>query len=229
MSKGEAIRRLIAQGMDDASILARVDTTLNSVRWHRSKARAVPAPRTDTVEAALVRFGLLDEAQSRIIGYFGTRGPGLYAAVAGWAFVVNHSVGSRFGQCSYRRKRIEVHGALLDKPRDLRETFFHEIAHALDSLANGRSSGHGAAWQAIMTRCFGLPPSRTAALHSPEALEAVRQIALRKRAARPVRAVWRCCGCGFEWGLRTRKKFPASYYKHRGCGGLFREKLPSEV
>ncbi len=38
-NKGVTIRDLVSQGLTNDEILTKVDTTVNSVRWHRSKMR----------------------------------------------------------------------------------------------------------------------------------------------------------------------------------------------
>ncbi len=37
LNKGQMIIKLLAQGKDNAKILAKVETTLNSIHWYRSK------------------------------------------------------------------------------------------------------------------------------------------------------------------------------------------------
>lgn len=51
----------------------------------------------------------------------------------GWRFVINPSPLKRLGQCSYKRKTIELSGFMIkaDVPKACEDVVLHEIAHAL--------------------------------------------------------------------------------------------------
>ena len=228
MNKGETIRDFISKGLTNEQVLIKVDTTINSIRWHRSKmttTMTVPGPFTakiqtvvykrDTVGAALERFGLADEAR---IALERLDASDRYDELASWNFVPNGRAASRYGLCRYGSKTIEVNSKILNLPIDLRMTFFHECAHALDSMLNGRSSGHGSAWQYIMAIGFRLPTNRCGA-HTAEASEALTQ-------ARAKKAVetWICTRCGDENPIMRKRKYPVSMYTHRRCGGNYKVK-----
>ena len=227
MNKGEMIRDFISKGLTNEQVLAKVDTTTNSIRWHRSKmtTATIPGPFTaktqtvvykrDTVGAALERFGLADEVRTALERL---NASDRYDELASWNFVPNSKATGRYGLCRYGSKTIEVNSKLLSLPIDLRMTFFHECAHALDSMLNGRSSKHGSAWQYIMAIGFRLPSSRCGD-HTAEASEALMQ-------ARAKKAVetWICNSCGSENPVMRKRKYPANLYKHTGCGGNYRVK-----
>ncbi len=245
MNKGTQIKMMIAGGKNNEEILLKVDTTLNSVRWYRSKMKNStattmpkiedvfpvltdgllrrPRPTTDfyprrrhkgkTVGDALKEFGLMHELEACLERLVGMK---FLEELLSWNFITNAKVTSRFGQCSYTKRQIEVHATLLDKPEDLRSTFFHELAHALDKMMNGRSSHHGYPWQRIMTRGFLIPAERTGN-HMTEANGALRDL----RALKAVET-WICTRCGDVQPIMRKRKYPASSYKHNKCGGNFR-------
>lgn len=227
MNKGKAIRRLIEEGRDDSSILSQVATTANSIRWHRSKMKAGPSvkkPRTAkeadflTVGAALERFGLADEVRTCIKRLKVDNPDGIYANLASWSFVTNARASGRYGQCNYTRRKIEVSTTLLDLADDLRQTFLHECAHALDFLIHGRTSGHGAEWKWIMSGGFRIS-SKRCSNHSEEASKALQSLNTRKAVE-----TWICKRCGGETPIKRKRKYPAESYRHRGCGGNYRVK-----
>lgn len=216
MNKGETIRRHIAKGLSDGVIMKLVDTTVNSIRWHRSRARRPTAPEAGalTVGDALGRFGLGDELRTALTRLGVSDPEDLYGRLAAWTFVTNGRASARFGQCRYRTRTIEVHVSLLGLPEDLRLTLLHECAHALDMMVNG-SSGHGAPWRRIMV-ALGLPP-RTSGGHTAAASDALRSL----RAERAVE-IWECARCGAETPIMRKRKYPAERYSHPKCGGRFR-------
>lgn len=237
MNKGETIRHYIRKGLSNDEILGKIDTTINSIRWHRSKMAKPSASVTalhaatsgpQTVGEAAKEFGFeqdIIDCLTRLKELNPTKVPSvldmkhrLYA----WKFVTNSKVGGRFGQCHYIKNQIEVHAAIVSLQADLRKTFLHECAHALDFMIHGRSSGHGCAWQHIMARGFLLPPRATGG-SSEAASAALREIRAAKRAAKPVLAIWECTCCGFKDEVRGKRKYPASYYTHIGCGGQFKQ------
>ncbi len=234
-TKGEMIRRDIENGLSDKDILTRVDTTLNSVRWHRSKMRHAsllkPAATAAalTVGEALIKFGLDGEVRECLQRLKATVDScrlnaidleKMYRELASWGFVTNSRVSGRFGRCNYRKRTIEVHEKLLGLADDLRQTFLHECAHALDRMIHGRSSSHGAEWKFIMAIGFRIPARRCGG-HSDEATSALSEL----RTAKAVET-WKCERCGTEMPIMRRRKYPASMYNHRRCGGKFARITP---
>ena len=237
VNKGETIRSLIGVGLSNEAILLRVPTTLNSIRWHRSKLQQFhgstsltkPQPRKAvpslTVGEALEQHGLADEVRDCLerldvnqFSFSNLRAQLIYDELAAWKFVLNGRVTSRFGQCCYTRRTIEVHEKLLDLPKDFRITFLHECAHALDKMIHGRSSGHGFEWKQIMSVGFLLPPMRCGH-KTGEASEALKSIKMEKAFE-----VWECSNCGDEIPIARKRKYPAHSYTHRKCGGHFQVK-----
>lgn len=224
MNKGQNIRRYIKEGLSNEAILHRVDTTVNSIRWHRSKMQKPSDPRTSTsvgaltVGAALERFNLSDDVRD-CLGKLALDNPtAVFKELASWKFVTNSRVTSRFGQCDYRARTIEIHAKLLNLFDDLRGTFLHECAHALDKIMNGHSSHHGRPWQRIMAVGFGLPTNRCGG-HSAEAIEALTTLQKAKCIE-----VWECDRCGHEFPITRKRKYPATSYRHRKCSGIFKVK-----
>lgn len=241
MNKGQTIKKLISEGMDNDGILILVDTTLNSIRWYRSKMAKAngPLPRIEdvkpivtsgllrrpapskffrkTVGDAMEEFGFADEVRACLERLNASH---LFSELSAWGFITNATVTGRFGQCSYRKQTIEVHATLLDKPEDLRQTFLHELAHALDKMINGRSSHHGRAWQSIMRFGFQIDAHRTGNNMS-EASAALRELRAKKAVE-----TWVCTGCGEEHPIMRKRKYPASSYRHsaKGCNSPFRVK-----
>ena len=229
MNKGQTIKKLISEGMSNDNILLMVDTTLNSVRWYRSKMnkqntnadsllgrinsarfyekRAV----SETVGQAAERFGLLDELREACERLNQSQ---MFAEMCSWNFKVNKTSTSWFGVCNYGKRLIECHETLLDKPIDLRVTFFHECAHALDKMIHGVSSGHGRNWKTIMIFGFLLDAKRCGD-KTGEASQALNDM-------RAVKAIetWICGKCGGgETHILRKRKYPANMYQHKACGG----------
>ncbi len=238
MNKGQTIRALIGVGLSNEDILLKVPTTINSIRWHRSKmlksdvpatsvARAfkmqqTPAPRQIgvTVGKALEQHGLTEEVRLCLIRLEvePTEAVLIFNDLASWGFKLNSKVTGRFGQCRYSRREIEVHETLLALPQDFRVTFLHECAHALDKMINGRSSSHGYAWKRIMSIGFQLPPIRCGD-KTGAASDALNEIKMSKAIE-----MWECQSCGEEVPIMRKRKYPPNLYTHRACGGHFQVK-----
>jgi len=228
MNKGQMIRSFIEQGNSDEQILAKVNTTINSIRWHRSKMKkseyAMPATMTHasygalSVGAALDKHGLVDEVRDCLERLFPAVADKVFARLQQWSFRTNGDANSRLGLCNYRKKTIEVHSKLMGLPGDLRQTFLHECAHAIDYMVHGRSSGHGTPWQIIMVQGFGLS-HRARGGHSKEA-----QAAMLEHKKRRAYQVWECNGCGIEAPVMRKRKYPPESYRCRQCGSNFKVK-----
>ncbi len=68
-----------------------------------------------------------------------------------WGFEFDKSV-SRFGLCSYRKKKIYLSRRLVidNSEEEVRDTILHEVSHALSFLRFGRRGcGHGALWKQV--------------------------------------------------------------------------------
>lgn len=242
MNKGQAIKKYIAEGLNNEQILALVDTTGNSINWYRSKLRAttsitpVERPRTNvtqftprkpttdrtprTVGEAADKWGFAEEIVEAVKRLVKDNPERHIDTLRGWNFVVNGRANGRWGVCKYRTKTIEVHPVLLDHPADLRQTFLHECAHMLDVAINGRSSRHGYAWQHIMSVGFKLDPRRCSG-HSEAAEKAFSAHVI---VTKKVAAVWVCDRCGHEHGVSSRMKYAPERYTHQKCGGHFKHK-----
>ncbi len=227
MNKGMIIRSLIKEGLTNEIILQQVDTTVNSVRWHRSKMQKstrlrTPRPeglsRPFTVGMALEHHGLVAEVRACLERLEVDNPELLYTRLARWSFKMNGRAHRRYGQCDHAAQKIEIHKVLLDHPTDLRKTFLHECAHALDKMIHGRSSQHGGPWQHIMSTGFLLPPTRCGD-HTAEASAALSDL-------RVVKAIetWICTRCGHEASIQRKRKYPAHTYAHNKCGGRFKVK-----
>ncbi len=236
MNKGQTIRALIGVGLSNEAILLKVPTTINSIRWHRSKmlqgstlstSRAFkiknsqsPAPRSGvTVGQALEKHGFANEVRACLVRLEVDQAETVYSKLAEWTFVLNGRVTSRFGQCSYTRRTIEVHEKLLALPEDFRITFLHECAHALDKLIHGISSSHGYAWKRIMSIGFQLPPIRCGH-KTGEASAALNELKISRAIE-----MWACVSCGTELPIMKKRKYAPHQYSHKGCGGHFEVKI----
>ena len=237
MTKGAQIKQYISEGLSNEAILALVNTTMNSIRWYRSKmaknvvktekkasnVRVFPAPvRTGrmTMGEAMDKYGFADEILEcckRIIkDVKNDNSQQLYNNLRNWSFVLNGKANGRFGCCKYRQRVIEVHPCLLDHMDDFRQTFLHECAHQLDVAVNGYSSHHGYNWKFIMSVGFRLSSQRCGG-HTEAAEKAI-------ESSKKSVETWVCEKCGHEHGIARKRKYPASSYTHSGCGGKFQVK-----
>lgn len=228
MNKGQTIRSLIEKGMTNEQILGCVDTTINSIRWHRSKMAKASfkpaAPKTATSTKALRTVGDVIDQHGfgdtilNALKELNVPNPDwVYQALCRWSFKVNKKATSRYGLCNYTKRFLEVNALILDIPEDFRNTFLHECAHALDKIINGKSSSHGGPWQKIM-RAMGLSTSRHSD-HTAAAAEAVKA-----HRAKKAYATWVCNGCGAEAHIMRKRKYAAEDYIHggkSGCGGNY--------
>jgi predicted SprT family Zn-dependent metalloprotease len=81
---------------------------------------------------------------------------------------------------------IELAPWLRNDPRQLRDTFLHEVAHAIHFLAGNRGPSHGAEWKEV-AQSLGVPP------RACSDVEVEGQAEYRPRKAR---AIGRCESCG---------------------------------
>lgn len=237
MTKGNMIKGHIANGLSNEEILFALaavgkPTTMNSVRWYRSKVakkvvkaiREVPQ-KTGLVSGrnlvdVVVELGLEDTVQKCLERLTMGTSAVEYAwnVMKTWTFHVNHNVTTRAGQCRYRRREIEVHGLLLDRPDDLRHTLLHEIAHLLDVVIHSKGSGHGQPWKHIMSYGFCIPANRTC---GEEVSALLRAKKVEKRG--PAKTHWGCQRCGHIVPIRGKRKYAPEMYSHPKCGGKFKE------
>jgi predicted SprT family Zn-dependent metalloprotease len=139
-------------------------------------------------------MSLLGEANNLLIE------EGLYGQ--GWKIVFDQAK-SRAGNCNYVHKRITLSApfARINSDEEVRDTFRHEIAHALA----GRDAGHGPVWKAHAIR-LGARPSYRASENSvaPQG---------RYRAS--------CERCSEVLGTRHKrtKTMTQRRWTHKGCGG----------
>jgi len=142
--------------------------------------------------------------------------------LANWSFTVNHRATGRLGCCFFKKQLIEVSDVLLkmEHRNKLQSTVLHEIAHAVDMLLHGRSSGHGYNWQRIML-AFNQTPHRC----NQDA--DVTADMLQKRAAK-AKWIYACERCEHEFSAMRRKKHHPSSYFHKGCGGKLYLKMDKD-
>ena len=234
MNKGQTIRHLISEGYSDNEVLARVQTTINSIRWHRSKMKAstafTPAAPQSPKPSRFQRLTVGEFFKSKgydvevlaalkKLGYDEDQSQAYWERLAQWSFVWNSNVGGRFGQAHSRKRQIEVHKCLETLEHDLHETSLHEACHVLDYIITGRMNGHQWEWQRLMI-AFGLP---TNACGDPSiaAKAALKEVRAAKNANKRAIEKWVCKGCGLEELIYRKRKHPASAYRHRKCGGQF--------
>lgn len=242
MTKGALIKGHIANGMTNEEILFALaavgkPTTMNSVRWYRSKVakKVVKAIQTHTAKPqqtglvsgrnlvdVVVELGLERHVQECLVRL--TTGTAaiehIWNVMKTWTFHVNHNVTTRSGQCRYRRREIEVHGLLLDRPEHLKQTLLHELAHLLDPLVNNNTyNKHGQPWKFIMSYGFRIPANRTC---GEEVSNLLRAKKVEKRG--PAKNHWECTRCGHVEPIRGKRKYRPEQYTHKGCGGNFKTK-----
>lgn len=232
MTKAQLIRDGLAEGLSNeqilaASITAGMPTTMNSIRWYRSK-ESKPVTSKKKVWRPTSRKSVSDvvkerDLTGRIIGGLECLCPDKIASVVKeldtWTFRVNGRANSRSGQCRYGRREIEVHEVLMSEHNsdNLDHTLLHEIAHAVNKMINGYNDSHGPNWQRIMV-AFGCEPRRTTCASVSSELRT------RKTATMRVVETWECTRCGHEHPIARRRKYPAGMYKHSRCGGKFKVK-----
>lgn len=230
MNKGEVIRHLIVEGLDNQAILNNVQTTINSIRWHRSKMKSPTAPYTATskialsvglnsVGAVVEKFGYAEIILTGLKRLNVKNAEDIFKILGSWKFKTNGRAQSRYGQCDYRARTLEVHEKLLEFADDFKMTFLHEVAHALDFLISGRSSRHGDNWKQVMIALDRDP--RRCGGHSRAAFEALQNA---KVNVRRLVETWVCQKCGREESIFKKRKYPASNYRHIRCGGNYEVK-----
>jgi predicted SprT family Zn-dependent metalloprotease len=170
------------------------------------------------VGQALDRHGLAGEVLEGLRRLVSAEEAGnIFGRLSMWKFKVNSKVNNRYGLCDYGKTTLEVHAILLDKPTDLRQTFLHECAHAIDWIINGRSSRHGTEWRRVMSVGFLLPPDRCGA-HTREAYNALIQMRVSKAKAKAkAKAMWACTGCDYEFAVMRRRRQPAEAHRCPHC------------
>lgn len=109
-----------------------------------------------SVQAFAQEFGLIQVIARAISFHPAALGNGkLYAVKVEW----NHNLRKAAGRFSSIRG-IELHPGLAHaKPKDLHETFLHELAHAMQFLVYGKVD-HGETWWEMMHQ-LGQRPIRT--------------------------------------------------------------------
>ncbi|MEE8608978.1 MAG: SprT-like domain-containing protein [Nitrospiraceae bacterium] len=235
MNKGETIRRLITEGLNDQLILLQVPTTINSIRWHRSKMKGPSVPKTATSVVALKvatgsgslgrtieQRGYTEIIMEALCKLNTENADAIYKRLASWNFKTNGRAFGRFGMCRYRTKTIEVHEKLMDFAEDFKMTFLHEVAHALDHMIYGFSSHHGLNWQRIMV-ALGRKPIRCGG-HSKEVNDILDTARNEKRKHKKILETWICDKCDLEEHVFKKRKHPANMYRHTKCGGTFQVK-----
>jgi len=149
-----------------------------------------------------------------------------------WHFMLNHKATSRTGQCRYphnggyfRGRRgytparlfgeVEINRVLMNEGHEATRdnTILHEVAHAVDQILNGKSSGHGLNWKRIMI-AFGCKPERC---NTDQAVSDDLDV----QRARKCKLMYKCRRCEHEFPAMRKKKHPVQCYSHRGCGGQF--------
>ena len=232
MNKGEHTRLLIAAGHDDAYIAEQTGSTINSVRWHRSKIKkngSKPSRSAAPAKSKILTVGDIanDEHRETVIKAIMQSceksredAEHFWQRVSKWTFIYGKNLGGRYGQCHYGKRRIEVHEGIKDLIRDFRETFLHEIAHAVTYMVYERNCNHGFRWKRFMA-AMGLPTNATGA-PSAEARAVLNEIRQSKRAAKKPYQIWECECCGHKIDIFAKRKYHASLYTHRGCGGRFK-------
>ena len=130
------------------------------------------------------------------------------AGVAELPVYWNSRFGTTGGRCFYNVNGalyIDLNPTLRDEgPEALRNTFLHEVAHAVA----GRGANHGPAWKRVH-RALGGNAHRT---HKYEALAANRRPSSQK-------LVGYCADCA-EQLFRVQRLKPGRTYRHTGgCGG----------
>ncbi len=135
-----------------------------------------------------------------------------------WKIMSNSRAKTRSGLCSYKRKEIQLHVALLKEGRedDCNQTAVHEIAHAVADLIHGirNIKGHGREWQAIM-KAFGHPADRCS---NHDYISAEYNSAYEKR-MKKAKYMYACNRCEEEMPAIRKKKYDPDRYSHIGCGG----------
>lgn len=87
----------------------------------------------------------------------------------GWSFKISNRFKNTLGQCSYRRKLIQLarDHVKQDTYESILDTLKHEIAHALA----GSFAGHGKQWQKIAMELGARPTSHKPREFDPDIME----------------------------------------------------------
>jgi hypothetical protein len=82
---------------------------------------------------------------------------------SGYKAIVVNKKANYFGQCDYRKKTvcINLHLHKNSSEEQIVDTMLHEIAHALDYLVDGKSSGHGTHWKSISGQLGNTPKAKS--------------------------------------------------------------------
>ncbi len=133
-----------------------------------------------------------------------------------WRFEINRRATGRTGLCiSYAggRGEINISFVLLQEGNEATRdnTILHEVAHAVDKILNGKTSGHGTNWKRIM-KAFGCKTDRC--MTDQKVNQDMHEVKLRR-----AKIMYKCRRCEHEFPAQRRKKHPVECYRHNGCGG----------
>jgi predicted SprT family Zn-dependent metalloprotease len=136
--------------------------------------------------------------------------------------VWNHRLRTTYGRYKGKVEQIELAPWLHNDPRELKDTFLHEVAHAIKRLSGASGSSHGRAWREIAGQ-LGAKPKRRGDVD-------VKGMKPNRRRKEPVtRRTAVCESCGYEWygtrALHKNSTYTCSRVDWEGltCGGDVRK------